>query len=99
VPWSFRPSIKLAPGLRLNLSRRGAGISAGVRGARLTFGPRGIYRTLSIPGTGLYNRARIDARGAAPGASLGQRLLGCGCLVLILLAASIIIGALARSSG
>jgi len=39
--WSFRKSIKLGGGLRLNLSKFGIGISGGVRGARLSVGPRG----------------------------------------------------------
>src|SRR5512143_1017261 len=47
--WSFRRSIKMGP-LRLNLSTRGVGISAGVRGARVAVGPRGTYVTLGRGG-------------------------------------------------
>ncbi len=55
----FRRSIRLAPGLRLNLGKRGMSISTGVRGASMNFGPRGIYGNVGIPGTGLSIRERI----------------------------------------
>jgi hypothetical protein len=48
VGFGFRKSIKLAPGLRLNLSKRSAGLSAGPRGAKLSANTRGQQRaTLS----------------------------------------------------
>ncbi len=50
----FRKSINLGGGLRLNISKRGIGISGGVRGARLSIGPRGIRTSAGIPGTGMY---------------------------------------------
>ncbi len=37
----FRKSIKLAPGLRPNLSGRGASLTVGPRGASVNFGTRG----------------------------------------------------------
>lgn len=49
----FRKSIRLGGGLRLNVSKRGIGLSAGVKGARIGIGPRGVRSTLSLPGTGL----------------------------------------------
>jgi len=39
--------------VRLNLSRRGAGISIGPRGARASIGPRGLAATFTLLGTGL----------------------------------------------
>lgn len=39
----FRKSIKVFPGIRLNVSSRGVGVSAGIRGARVSLGPRGVY--------------------------------------------------------
>ena len=36
--WSFRESIKVLPGIRLNFSRRGIGASIGPRGLHLGFG-------------------------------------------------------------
>lgn len=52
----FRKSIKIAPGLRVNLSKRGASVSFGTKGARLTASKRGVTTTTGIPGTGLSNR-------------------------------------------
>lgn len=49
----FRKSINLGGGVRLNLSKKGVGISGGVKGARIGVGPRGVRTTTSIPGTGV----------------------------------------------
>jgi len=50
----FRHSIRLAPGVRLNLSKGGAGLSVGPRGLHVGVGPRGAYSSAGLPGTGLY---------------------------------------------
>ena len=53
----FRKSIKIAPGVHINLSKRGTGISFGARGAHVSFSPTGrVTKTVSIPGTGIYYR-------------------------------------------
>lgn len=49
----FRKSIKLGKGIRLNVSKRGVGISGGMKGFRVGVGPRGVRTTTSIPGTGI----------------------------------------------
>ena len=50
----FRRSIKLGPGVRLNLGKTGLGVSMGVRGARRSFHSSGRETTsVGIPGTGL----------------------------------------------
>lgn len=51
----FRKSFKIAPGVRLNMSKSGIGMSAGVRGARVGFNSRGSYTSVGIPGTGIYS--------------------------------------------
>ena len=68
----FRKSIKLAPGIRVNLSPSGASLSAGVRGASVTMGPRGTHVNAGLPGTGLSYRSRV---GGGPNArpSRGSR--------------------------
>ncbi len=59
--WAFRKSMKVAPGVRINLSRRGVGYSIGPRGLKLSRGADGKYRrTVSIPGTGLYNTTVVS---------------------------------------
>ncbi len=49
----FRRTIKIAPGVRLNIGKTGVSTSVGVRGANVTFGRRGTTSTVGIPGTGL----------------------------------------------
>jgi hypothetical protein len=50
----FRRSIRILPGVRLNLGKRSASVSLGVRGAHVTLGgPQGTRTTVGIPGTGL----------------------------------------------
>lgn len=71
VGFRLRKSVNLGGGVRLNLSRRGVGISAGVKGLRVGVGPRGAYRTVSLPGTGLshttYNSSGDSrSRASAP---------------------------------
>jgi hypothetical protein len=56
----FQRRIKLFPGVRLNFSRGGISTTVGVRGASITFGPRGTYANAGLPGTGLSFRERID---------------------------------------
>lgn len=59
--WRMRKSVKLGPGVRLNLSRSGIGVSAGVKGLRVSTGPRGSRITASIPGTGISYQSRLGS--------------------------------------
>jgi hypothetical protein len=49
----FRKRIKIAPGLHVNLGKRGASVSVGGRGATLNIGKKGVHSTVGIPGTGI----------------------------------------------
>jgi hypothetical protein len=49
----FRRSLKILPGIRLNLSGSGASVSLGPRGLRYTIGSRGTRTTVGLPGSGL----------------------------------------------
>lgn len=60
MAFRFRNSIRIAPGIRLNLGKRGVSVSAGVRGATVTAGSKGVYGNLGLPGTGLSYRTRLD---------------------------------------
>jgi Protein of unknown function (DUF4236) len=53
VGFRFRRSVRVLPGLRLNLSKSGASVSLGPRGLHYTIGPKGTRTTIGIPGTGL----------------------------------------------
>lgn len=54
MSFRFFRRIKLAPGLSLNLSKRGGSISVGPPGLKYTVGTHGTRSTVGIPGTGLY---------------------------------------------
>ena len=49
----FRRSIKIAPGVRINLSKSGVSTSIGTRGAHVTVGHGQVRETVGIPGSGL----------------------------------------------
>lgn len=59
---NFRKSIKILPGVKLNLSKTGVSVSAGVRGARVTVGKRGTHATVGLPGTGLSVTKKIGGK-------------------------------------
>lgn len=50
----FRKSIKIAPGLKLNINKKSIGLSAGVRGAHVSVNSNGTKTvSASLPGTGI----------------------------------------------
>ena len=50
----FRKSFKIAPGVRVNIRKKSVGISAGVKGARVSVNSNGrVTKSVGIPGTGL----------------------------------------------
>jgi hypothetical protein len=85
----FRKSIKLMPGVRLNVSSRGVSTSIGGKGGTLNVSRRGVRGTASIPGSGIsytktasFQRAPTRSTGGnvamsvAPGDADGQRSVG-----------------------
>ena len=56
----FRKSIKLAPGVRWNVSGGGSSWTFGPRGASIGVGKRGTFLNTGIPGTGLSSRTRLS---------------------------------------
>lgn len=58
--WVFRKSVKIAPGIRANVSKSGVSFSVGTKGARVTRGKNGVTATVGVPGTGLYHRSSIS---------------------------------------
>jgi len=49
----FRRSIRIAPGFRINLSKKGASLSVGRKGLTTNLSERGVRETIGIPGTGM----------------------------------------------
>lgn len=57
----FRRRQKILPGVYLNFSGSGVSTTIGGRGASVNIGRNGTYLNTSIPGTGLYDRQRLDS--------------------------------------
>lgn len=79
MPLVFRRSKRLAPGLRLNVGRRGGSLSLGGRGAGMTVGRRGVSQRVSLPGTGLSYRRKAHGCGLLLLVPLLVGGLGLGC--------------------
>lgn len=80
----FRKSVKLLPGVRLNLSKSGFSTTIGRPGASVNIRGRRVRGTVGLPGTGLSYDAETELPGAdaAPAEpnppankTLGRRLL------------------------
>ena len=85
--WSFRRSFRFGP-FRVNLSKSGVGYSVGTRGIRVGEDSEGRrYRSLNIPGTGIFKRDYLSANPAKPRRSWFARplvfLLGAALLVVL----------------
>jgi hypothetical protein len=88
----FRKSVKILPGVRLNLSKSGLSTSIGGPGATVNLGGKGTRHTVGLPGSGL-SFSSFTPKNQPESASDGARInspsniqTGCGCLVLALLA-------------
>ncbi|MCT8138747.1 DUF4236 domain-containing protein [Anaerobacillus sp. CMMVII] len=60
MSFRFQKRVKIAPGLRLNISKRGVSTSVGRRGSSITLGRSGLYGNIGIPGSGLSYRTKLD---------------------------------------
>lgn len=62
MAWQYRRRKKVAPGVYLNIGKHGYSTTIkGMKGLSVTMGDHGTYLNTSIPGTGLYNRQRLDS--------------------------------------
>jgi hypothetical protein len=76
--WRFQRRVGIAPGIRINLGKRGISASVGPRGAHYTIGTAGQRTSLSLPGTGLgwYSQTRWSRGGRGQTGSLTERVIG-----------------------
>jgi hypothetical protein len=58
----FRKTIKLGPGVKINVSKSGISSSFGVKGLSVNIGKNGAYLNTGIPGTGISNRVKLDGK-------------------------------------
>jgi hypothetical protein len=69
----FQRRVAILPGVRLNLSKSGIGVSVGTRGAHVGITARGQrYASVGVPGTGVSWREYERKAKAAPRAEGGQ---------------------------
>jgi hypothetical protein len=64
--WRFRKTFRVLPGVKLNLTARGLSATLGASPLSVNVGPRGVYRNISIPGTGIWDRQRIGDPSSKP---------------------------------
>jgi len=88
----FRRSFKLAPGLRINLSKSGASLSIGGPGMTMNVGHGQVGATLGLPGTGVFYRTTRSVRRLASDASerSQQPDAGDGSLLAMLRASTVL---------
>jgi Protein of unknown function (DUF4236)/Bacterial SH3 domain len=60
VGWRFRRTVKILPGVRLNISRSGVSTTLGPNGASINLGKRGTRTTVGIPGTGISHSSLMS---------------------------------------
>lgn len=62
--WYFRKSKSVGP-FRVNFSKSGMSFSTGVKGARMTFGPRGTF--INVGSNGIYYRKKLGSSAKSNG--------------------------------
>jgi hypothetical protein len=93
----FQKHIQLMKGVRLNVGKRGFGVTVGGRVARFGVTSRGhLYQSASIPGTGISMRRTLGSvRQLSPGSPsrrpslITPVMIGIAVLVLALLLAAL----------
>lgn len=58
----FRKSMKILPGVRINLTQRGLSANVGGKHANIGIGKRGVRANASIPGTGISGTQQLSGR-------------------------------------
>lgn len=75
----FRKQIKIAPGLKLNVTKKGlSSFSLGKKGASINVSGKSVSNTIGIPGTGLSYKTDKST-----GSFLGVLVFVAICLVLL----------------
>lgn len=67
----FRKTIKVLPGVKLNLSKSGISTTLGKRGAALNIGKRGVKGTVGIPGSGMFYQKQLLNSKGKPSRAIG----------------------------
>ena len=65
MTYRYRKSIKLIPGVKLNLSKSGISTSIGKRGATVNIGHGRVKSTIGLPGSGISYSRSTSTKNAA----------------------------------
>jgi hypothetical protein len=65
----FRKSVRIMPGVRVNLSKSGVSTSIGAKGATVNVSKKGVRTTVGVPGSGLSYSHLSKAKRASSAAS------------------------------
>ncbi|MGL4362970.1 MAG: DUF4236 domain-containing protein [Cellulosilyticaceae bacterium] len=57
----YRKTIRIAKGLKINISKTGISTTVGIPGCSVNIGKKGAYLNTGIPGTGIYDRVKIGS--------------------------------------
>lgn len=103
----FRKSFKVAPGVKLNLGKKSAGVSVGGKGFRKSFSTSGRSTTsVGIPGTGLsYVSTSGNSSNSKRSSSKGNNNMssskkgGCGIIAIPIFIVLLIIGGISSCVG
>ncbi len=84
----FKKSFKIAPGVKLNLNKKSAGITLGGKGAHYTVNTKGKKTSsVGIPGTGLYYQSsKTSGKSKAVKPNTSNNKNGCMSLFVLFLA-------------
>ena len=90
----FRKSVRLLPGVRLNVGTKGLSVSLGGRGTTVNINSRGTRTTLGIPGTGVsYSSYQPHSAGVPRKQLPSHSSRGAGLSVLVALVLGVAAGA------
>ena len=83
--FNFRKSLKIAPGVKLNVTKKGiSSLSVGKNGARVNIGKKGTKTTVGIPGSGLsYSKTHKSKEGNSSQYQQESNSIGFGTLLII----------------
>ena len=82
----FRKSIKLAPGVKLNLNTKSVGVSAGVKGAHVSVNSSGRKTaTFSIPGTGLSYSTNLGKKKSSKKKKSAEQSSGINIVLVVII--------------
>jgi hypothetical protein len=88
--WRIHESIRILPGVHLNIGKSGVSLSLGGRGATINLSRRGTRETIGLPGTGISyveNQPWSTQTGAGLGTPRRHRWLRWVLIVIALCAA------------